>query len=83
MGQNRRCLGKAITVGCTTCTVNGALENHMPLLHQRTKPRSLIVDSHWKKGKMGGNTESVLKPGIKFRSASGSLRRPQVATHSP
>ena len=36
-----------------------------------------------KKGKMGGNTELVLKPGIKFRSASGSLRRPQVAPDSP
>ena len=28
---------------------------------------------------MGGNTESVSKPGIKFRSTSGSLRRPQEA----
>ena len=27
---------------------------------------------------MGGNTESVLKPGIKFRLASGSLRRPHT-----
>ena len=31
-----------------------------------------------KKGKMGGKNESVLKPGIKFRSASGSLRRPHT-----
>ena len=31
---------------------------------------------------MGGNTESVLKPGIKFRLATGSLRRHQEATHT-
>ena len=31
-----------------------------------------------KKTKMDGNTESVLKSGIKYRSASGSLRRPQT-----
>ena len=36
-----------------------------------------------KKGKMGGNTELVLKPGIKFRSAAGSLRRPQEAPQVP
>ena len=31
-----------------------------------------------KKGKMCRNTESVLKLGIKFKSASGSLRRPHT-----
>ena len=36
-----------------------------------------------KKGKMGGNTGSVLKSGIKYRSALGSLRMPQVAPEVP
>ena len=32
---------------------------------------------------MGGNTESVLKFGIKYRSSSGSLRMPQAAPEVP
>ena len=32
---------------------------------------------------MGGNTESVSKPGIKYRSAPGSLRGPQAAATVP
>ena len=56
----------------------------MPLFHQRIKPRSCrrpLIGG--KKAKMGGNTESVLKSGIKYRSASGSLRTPQVAADRP
>ena len=36
-----------------------------------------------KKAKMGGNTGSVLKSGIKNRSSPGRLRSPQAAPDSP
>ena len=60
---------------------------HMPLFHQRIKPRScrrpLIMDTREKKTKMGGKTGSVSKSGIKYRSSLGSPRTPQAAPDSP